>query len=185
MMKHLLLAAIGLIGCAALDRRSDGTGALPMNWAKSSTTVRHPAHFAHGVLWRGLQPGRSDLSARRRSRRHLTDVFEYFRTERKTPSLQSRSIEGAGIFSLGGNQLITGFNNLSTSVSGTITGDGSLIKTGSGTLTLSGHQHLYRRDHGEWRRADRGRLDRLVEPDDGEQRRARLAAAARWARPSS
>jgi hypothetical protein len=26
MMKHLLLAAIGLIGCAALDRRSDGTG---------------------------------------------------------------------------------------------------------------------------------------------------------------
>ena len=39
---------------------------------------------------------------------------------------------------MGGNQLITGFNNLSTSVSGTITGDGSLIKTGSGTLTLSG-----------------------------------------------
>ena len=66
-----------------------------------------------------------------------SDVFEYFRTERKTPSLQSRSIEGAGIFSLGGNQL-TGFNNLSTSVSGTITGDGSVIKTGSGTLTLSG-----------------------------------------------
>ena len=67
-----------------------------------------------------------------------SDVPEYFRTERKTPSLQSRSIEGAGIFSLGGNQLITGFNNLSTSVSGTITGDGSVIKTGSGTLTLSG-----------------------------------------------
>jgi autotransporter-associated beta strand protein len=50
------------------------------------------------------------------------------------------SIEGAGLYFLGGNQLTTGSNNLSTTVSGTIFGllGGSLVKTGSGTLTLSG-----------------------------------------------
>ena len=49
------------------------------------------------------------------------------------------SIEGSGTFTLGGNQLTVGGNNLSTSVSGVIGGSGgSLIKVGSGTLTLSG-----------------------------------------------
>jgi autotransporter-associated beta strand protein len=49
------------------------------------------------------------------------------------------SIEGAGTYQLGSNELITGLNNLSTTVSGVITGiGGSLVKTGSGTLTLSG-----------------------------------------------
>ena len=49
------------------------------------------------------------------------------------------SIEGAGTFSLGPNQLTVGSNNLSTTVSGVITGSGgSLIKIGTGTLTLSG-----------------------------------------------
>jgi autotransporter-associated beta strand protein len=48
------------------------------------------------------------------------------------------SIEGAGLYFLGANQLTTGGNNLSTTVSGTIVGaGGSLVKTGSGTLTLS------------------------------------------------
>ena len=49
------------------------------------------------------------------------------------------SIEGTGTFTLGGNQLTVGGNNLSTSVSGVIDGSGgSLVKVGSGTLTLSG-----------------------------------------------
>src|SRR5215472_14654764 len=49
------------------------------------------------------------------------------------------SIEGAGTFSLGSNQLIVGSNNLSTTVSGVITGTGgALVKVGSGTLTLAG-----------------------------------------------
>jgi autotransporter-associated beta strand protein len=49
------------------------------------------------------------------------------------------SIEGAGTFSLGPNQLTVGSNNLSTTVSGVITGTGgSLVKTGTGILTLSG-----------------------------------------------
>jgi len=49
------------------------------------------------------------------------------------------SIEGAGTFSLGSNQLTVGSNNLSTTVSGVIRGTGgSLIKTGSGVMTLSG-----------------------------------------------
>ena len=49
------------------------------------------------------------------------------------------SIEGAGTFSLGSNQLIVGSNNLSTTVSGVIRGTGgALVKVGSGTLTLDG-----------------------------------------------
>jgi autotransporter-associated beta strand protein len=49
------------------------------------------------------------------------------------------SIEGAGTFSLGPNQLTVGSNNLSTEVSGVIRGTGgSLVKVGTGTLTLSG-----------------------------------------------
>jgi autotransporter-associated beta strand protein len=48
------------------------------------------------------------------------------------------SIEGAGSYILGGNALTVGSNNLSTTVSGVISGvGGSLIKTGSGTLTLT------------------------------------------------
>jgi autotransporter-associated beta strand protein len=66
--------------------------------------------------------------------------------------LSAGSIEGGGVFYLGGDQLTVGGNNLSTTVSGVIsdcgTGGtactqpgatgGSLVKTGTGTLTLSG-----------------------------------------------
>jgi outer membrane autotransporter protein len=49
------------------------------------------------------------------------------------------SIEGAGSFALGSNRLAVGSNNLSTEVSGVISGaGGSLVKVGTGTLTLSG-----------------------------------------------
>ena len=49
------------------------------------------------------------------------------------------SIEGAGDYELGANQLTVGSNNLSTTVSGGISGaGGSLVKVGLGTLTLSG-----------------------------------------------
>jgi fibronectin-binding autotransporter adhesin len=47
------------------------------------------------------------------------------------------SIAGAGNFSLGANQLFVGANNLSTTVSGTISGN-ALAKVGTGTLTFSG-----------------------------------------------
>ena len=52
--------------------------------------------------------------------------------------LSAGSIAGAGNFILGANELTVGGNNLSTDVSGVISGSGSLIKTGTGTLTLSG-----------------------------------------------
>jgi autotransporter-associated beta strand protein len=49
------------------------------------------------------------------------------------------SIEGAGDYVLGSKTLTVGSNNLSTTVSGVISGTGgSLTKTGNGTLTLSG-----------------------------------------------
>jgi autotransporter-associated beta strand protein len=55
-------------------------------------------------------------------------------------NLTAGSIEGAGNYLLGSNALIVGGNNLSTTVSGTISGlgGGSLVKTGTGILTLSG-----------------------------------------------
>ena len=51
--------------------------------------------------------------------------------------ISAGSIAGAGNFVLGANQLIVGSNNLSTTVSGTISGN-ALAKVGTGTLTLSG-----------------------------------------------
>jgi outer membrane autotransporter protein len=55
------------------------------------------------------------------------------------------SIEGAGTYFLGANQLAVGANNLSTTVSGVIADGGaaggtgaSLVKVGTGTLTLAG-----------------------------------------------
>jgi autotransporter-associated beta strand protein len=51
--------------------------------------------------------------------------------------ISAGSIAGAGNFSLGANQLFVGANNLSTTVSGTISGN-AVAKVGTGTLTLSG-----------------------------------------------
>src|SRR6185295_18326624 len=59
--------------------------------------------------------------------------------------ISAGSIEGAGTYNLGTNQLHVGGNNLSTVISGTINDGGSfggsnasLVKEGTGTLTLSG-----------------------------------------------
>ena len=52
--------------------------------------------------------------------------------------LSAGSIAGAGNYILGANELTVGSNNLSTEVSGDISGSGSLVKTGTGTLTLTG-----------------------------------------------
>jgi hypothetical protein len=64
------------------------------------------------------------------------------------------SIEGAGNYVLGSKTLTVGSNNLSTAVSGVISGvGGTLIKVGTGTLTLSNTdtytgQPAERRQHG-------------------------------------
>ena len=57
--------------------------------------------------------------------------------------LTAGSIAGAGLFQLGANELTVGGNNMSTDVSGDISGIlGSLVKVGAGTLTLSGNANL-------------------------------------------
>jgi autotransporter-associated beta strand protein len=57
--------------------------------------------------------------------------------------LSAGSIEGAGNFNLGATELTVGSNNLSTTVSGAISGNNffsysGLVKVGTGTLTFSG-----------------------------------------------
>jgi autotransporter-associated beta strand protein/T5SS/PEP-CTERM-associated repeat protein len=55
------------------------------------------------------------------------------------------SIEGAGTYRLGSNELTIGGNNLSTTLSGSIQdggAGGSLVKEGSGTLTLTGSSNI-------------------------------------------
>ncbi|MDO8396184.1 MAG: autotransporter domain-containing protein [Bradyrhizobium sp.] len=52
--------------------------------------------------------------------------------------LSAGSIAGAGNYLLGADRLTVGSNNLSTEVSGVISGSGSLVKTGTGTLNLAG-----------------------------------------------
>ncbi|HEV7322669.1 MAG TPA: autotransporter-associated beta strand repeat-containing protein [Ensifer sp.] len=53
--------------------------------------------------------------------------------------LTAGSIAGGGSYLFGDNELTVGSNNLSTEVSGTISGNGgSLVKAGTGTLTLTG-----------------------------------------------
>ena len=61
------------------------------------------------------------------------------------PAMTAGSIEGQGTYFLGSNALIVGGNNMSTTVSGTISDGGasggtggSLVKVGAGILTLSG-----------------------------------------------
>src|SRR5262249_12797025 len=61
------------------------------------------------------------------------------------PAMTAGSIEGQGTYFLGSNALIVGGNNMSTTVSGTISDGGisggtggSLVKVGNGILTLSG-----------------------------------------------
>ena len=58
--------------------------------------------------------------------------------------LTAGSIAGAGSFQLGRNELTVGSNNMSTEVSGAISGNflSSLVKVGTGTLTLSGNANL-------------------------------------------
>jgi autotransporter-associated beta strand protein/T5SS/PEP-CTERM-associated repeat protein len=55
------------------------------------------------------------------------------------------SIEGAGTYRLGSNELTVGSNDLSTTLSGSIQdggAGGSLVKDGSGTLTLTGSSNI-------------------------------------------
>jgi len=58
------------------------------------------------------------------------------------PGVTIGSLEGDGSVLLGANNLTLGSNNLSTTFSGGISGDGSLTKIGQGRLILT-HQNIY------------------------------------------
>ena len=76
--------------------------------------------------------------------RFVTDQFGLVDiSDLSFPGMSAGSIEGAGTYFLGSKELMVGLNNLSTTVSGLIAGDGgSLVKVGTGTLTLTGN-NLY------------------------------------------
>lgn len=61
-----------------------------------------------------------------------------------TTATTAGSIEGAGTLRLGAKTLTVGFNDLSTTFSGRVQGNGgSLVKVGTGTLILSGLSNTY------------------------------------------
>ena len=104
--------------------------------------------IANGGINGGL-PGIIHFSGNSRGGKARIEVFDAgeFDMSYRRPGLGLvvGSIEGTGIIFLGGNQLMTGANNLSTIFSGTLEDGGfqggqhgSLGKKGSGNLSLSG-----------------------------------------------
>jgi autotransporter-associated beta strand protein len=123
------------------DLSSAGSANITNNaallFAASSTAGNAIVHTTNGGLTQ-FQQNASGGQAR-----IITDAGGTFDINALSQSglnpLTVGSIEGTGTYQLRGRQLITGTNDLSTTVSGEITGTGgSLVKTGSGTLTLAG-----------------------------------------------
>ena len=88
---------------------------------------------------------RIDANATGGQARFITEAGGTFNIANAVGPVTVGSIEGAGTHVLGGNQLTTGFNNLSTTVSGPISGaGGSLFKVGTGTLNSERREQLHR-----------------------------------------
>jgi autotransporter-associated beta strand protein len=102
-------------------------------FTNSSSAENATVHTTGGALTQFLQNASGGQA------RFITDAGGTFDISNTVVPVTVGSIEGAGLHLLGGSQLVTGLNNLSTTVSGEISGiGGSLVKTGSGTLMLSG-----------------------------------------------
>lgn len=102
-------------------------------FTNSSSAENATVHTTGGALTQFLQNASGGQA------RFITDAGGIFDISNTVVPVTVGSIEGAGLHLLGASELITGLNNLSTTVSGEISGDGgSLVKTGSGTLMLSG-----------------------------------------------
>ena len=132
-------ATINNNGSAAFIGNSTAAAAAITNngfltFGGTSTAENTTVHTTNGGVTQFL------VNAGGGQARFITDAGGSFSIVLANNPVTVGSIEGAGLYFLGGNQLITGSNNLSTTVSGTIFGllGGSLVKTGSGTLTLSG-----------------------------------------------
>ena len=132
-------ATINNNGSAAFIGNSTAASAAVTNnglltFGGTSTAASATVHTTNGGVTQFL------ANADGGQARFITDAGGSFSIVLANNPVTVGSIEGAGLYFLGGNQLTTGSNNLSTTVSGTIFGllGGSLVKTGSGTLTLSG-----------------------------------------------
>jgi autotransporter-associated beta strand protein len=121
-----------------IDNSTAGAASIVNNglltFGGTSTAQNATVHTMSGAITQFL------ANANGGQARFITDAGGIFSIVLATNPVTVGSIEGGGAYLLGANQLITGTNNLSTTVSGQIFGllGGSLVKTGSGTLTLSG-----------------------------------------------
>ena len=105
-----------------------------LTFGDTSTAQNATVHTTSGAITQFL------ANANGGQARFITDSGGVFSIVLAANPVTVGSIEGGGTYLLGANQLTTGTNDLSTTVSGQIFGllGGSLVKTGSGSLTLSG-----------------------------------------------
>jgi autotransporter-associated beta strand protein len=134
-----LFTSISITGAGIVDGSSNAPTFIVNNQANIFFRNASTAGDATIITTNGGLTGFVDSATGGNARFITTAGGAFDITSLSSGGMTAGSIEGAGTFSLGPNQLTVGSNNLSTEVSGVIRGaGGSLVKVGTGTLTLSG-----------------------------------------------
>ena len=122
-----------------LNSSSAGTATLTSNGGDTSFTNSSSAATATVITNNGGSTAFTETSSGGQARFITNAGGAVVFGGLTTPGTTAGSIEGAGRYRLGDEELTVGSNNLSTEVSGVISGNGgSLVKVGTGMLTLSG-----------------------------------------------